>query len=148
MSEISNQSAAPQLNGILETALYVADLERAAAFYEQLFGFARLLDEERMIALKVSQSPCQVLLLFLKGASTEGADVPGGHIPGHDGAGRVHFAFAVQESDIEVWRQRLKGQNIEIISEVRPPQGGLSLYFRDLDGHLAELAAPRIWQLD
>lgn len=136
------------VNGILETALYVEDLERAAAFYEQLFGFARLLTDERMIALNVSESPRQVLLLFLQGASGEGAKVPGGHIPPHDGAGRVHFAFGVQESDLAAWREWLQAHGVEIISEVRPPQGGISLYFRDADGHLAELATPRIWDME
>jgi catechol 2,3-dioxygenase-like lactoylglutathione lyase family enzyme len=106
------------------------------------------LADERMIALRVLETPRQVLLLFLKGASTQGADVPGGHIPPHDGDGRVHFAFAMSESDIEAWRQKLQAQNVEIISEVRPPQGGISLYFRDADGHLAELATPRIWDLE
>ena len=136
------------VNGILETALYVEDLERAAAFYEQLFGFSRLLADERMIALNVSEAPRQVLLLFLRGASGEGAKVPGGHIPPHEGAGRVHFAFGVPESDIAAWRQRLQAHEVEIISEVRPPQGDLSLYFRDADGHLAELATPRIWDME
>jgi catechol 2,3-dioxygenase-like lactoylglutathione lyase family enzyme len=134
-----------KINGILESALYVEDLERAAQFYEKLFGFSRLLSDKRMIALNVCESPRQVLLLFRKGGSTEGATVPGGQIPPHDGSGQLHFAFAIEESDVETWRTKLQAQGVEIISEVRPPQGGLSLYFRDPDGHLAELATPRIW---
>ncbi|HEY0075628.1 MAG TPA: VOC family protein [Abditibacteriaceae bacterium] len=137
-----------KINGILESALYVGDLERAAQFYERLFGFARLLSDERMIALNMSEAPRQVLLLFHKGGSIKGAEVPGGQIPPHDGNGNLHFAFAIKESDVEAWRAKLQAHNVEIISEVRPPQGGISLYFRDPDGHLAELATPRIWDME
>jgi catechol 2,3-dioxygenase-like lactoylglutathione lyase family enzyme len=136
------------INGILESALYVEDLERAAQFYERLFGFARLLSDERMVALNVCESPRQVLLLFRKGGSTEGAEVPGGQIPPHDGNGNLHFAIAIEESDVQAWRAKLQAHNVEIISEVHPPQGGISLYFRDPDGHLAELATPRIWDME
>lgn len=137
-----------KINGVLESALYVEDLERAAQFYEKLFGFARLFSDERMIAVDVCQSPRQVLLLFRKGSSTQGATVPGGQIPPHDGNGQLHFAFAIEENDVEAWRAKLLANDVETISEVRPPQGGISLYFRDPDGHLAELATPRIWDME
>ena len=35
------------ITGILETALYVSDIEQSAAFYEKLMGFRRLLAEDR-----------------------------------------------------------------------------------------------------
>lgn len=133
----------PTITGVLETALYVADLDRAQQFYQQLFGFKELLRDERMAALQVGEQ--QVLLLFVKGGSIEGAEVPGGHIPPHDGEGHVHFAFAIEEAQIEAWREHLAKHEVKIISEVRPPQGGISLYFRDPDGHLGEIATPRIW---
>jgi len=136
-----------KIKGILETALYVADLERAAQFYKTLFDFSRLLCDERMIALNVCDEPRAVLLLFLRGASSHGADVPGGKIPPHDGSGEVHFAFSIDDKDLDLWRAHLKNCGVEIISEVHPPQGGHSLYFRDADGHLAELATPRIWDI-
>ena len=43
-----------QVGGILETALYVADIERAAEFYRRLFGFPTLLESDRLIALDVA----------------------------------------------------------------------------------------------
>ena len=46
------EGAAPPLTGVLETALYVADVDRAAGFYQRLFGSRVLLDEPgRMRAL-------------------------------------------------------------------------------------------------
>jgi len=138
----------PKLTGILETALYVEDLERAAGFYEKVFGFSRLLCDDRMVALNICDEPRAVLLLFLRGASADGAEVPGGHIPPHDGNGQVHFAFAIEENAVDLWRAHLRHCGVEIISEVQPPQGGHSLYFRDPDGKLAELATPRIWNVE
>ena len=43
-----------QVGGILETALYVSDIKRAAEFYRRLFGFPTLLESERLIALDVA----------------------------------------------------------------------------------------------
>ncbi len=85
--------AAPPLTGVLETALYVADLDRSAAFYRRLFGSRVLLDEPgRMRALDVAGR--QVLLLFLAGASDRGNPVPGGVVPPHDARGRILVCFA------------------------------------------------------
>jgi catechol 2,3-dioxygenase-like lactoylglutathione lyase family enzyme len=49
--------------------------------------------------------------------------------------------------EVIAWRAKLAEQGIEIISEVRPEQGGISLYFHDPDGHVIELATPSIWNL-
>ena len=43
-----------RVSGILETALYVADLPAAAAFYRRVFGFPVLLESDRLIALDVA----------------------------------------------------------------------------------------------
>ena len=39
------------------------------------------------------------------------------------------------------------GSGIEIESEVTWTRGGRSLYFRDPDGHLVELATPGVWEV-
>lgn len=133
----------PSIQHILETALYVDDLGRSERFYRNLFGFRTLLADDRMRALRVS--PGEVLLLFEKGKSVDGADTPVGHIPGHDGRGRLHMAFAVRSEEIEPWRQTLAGHGVEIISYLEWPQGGQSIYFRDPDGHVIELATKSLW---
>ena len=136
----------PPLTGILETALYVRDLEAAKAFYERVLGFVEILREEgRLIGMRV-QNEKQVLLLFREGASTEATETPGGTIPPHDGHGDLHLAFGVSEETLPQWREHLARENVVIESEnAVPERGGTSLYFRDGDNHLVELAPPRIW---
>ncbi|MEP9350504.1 VOC family protein [Xanthobacter sp. KR7-225] len=135
-------SAAPPLGGVLETGLYVADLARAAAFYEGVLGLAPMLADERFIAYPVGAT---VLLLFKRGSTAETIKMPFGTIPPHDGAGRLHFAFAAAEADLPRWRAHLAAHDVAIEGEARWPKGGSSLYFRDPDGNLAEIASPGLW---
>jgi len=131
----------PPLDRVLETGLYVEDLARSAAFYEGVMGLCPMRADERFIAYAVGPT---VLLLFRRGAADEALPLPfGGTIPPHDGRGRLHFAFAV--ADVEPWRRHLEAHEVAIIGEVRWPKGGISLYFRDPDGHLAEIASPGLW---
>lgn len=139
----SDQGLPPPIAGILETCLYVEDVPRSREFYEQLFGFDALLADDRIATLAVV--PGQVLILFKRGATTEPIPVGEGFIPPHDGGGRQHFAFSIDAGDIEAWRERLTGQGIAVESEVDWPTGGQSLYFRDPDGLLVELATPGLW---
>jgi catechol 2,3-dioxygenase-like lactoylglutathione lyase family enzyme len=133
------------VGGILETALHVADPFRSAEFYRRLFGFDVLLESERLVALNVA---CKnVLLLFREGATSEPFSVDGGVIPSHGGSGHLHLAFAILAEDVEAWRHRLGSEGIIIESVVDWPEGGQSLYFRDPDNHLVELATPGIWPI-
>lgn len=135
----------PVIKGVLETSLYVADLDRSERFYQALFGWPTKLGDDRMRALSIDDR--QFLLLFARGRSAEGEKTARGLIPGHDGAGSQHMALAISAQDVEPWRAELNRRGIEIVSHVRPEQGGDSLYFRDPDGHLIELATPSIWNL-
>jgi catechol 2,3-dioxygenase-like lactoylglutathione lyase family enzyme len=86
-----------------------------------------------------------VLLLFQRGATGAGTRFEGGWIPPHHGSGRTHFAFAIESDSVNAWRTRLEAEAVEIESEVRWEKGGISLYFRDPDGHSVELASPGVW---
>src|SRR3954451_5643292 len=100
-----------QVGGILETALYVADVKRSAGFYRRLFGFATLLESERLIALDVAGK--SVLLLFPEGGTSDPFPVPGGAgvIPPHGGTrGGYHFAFSIASEDVEAWLRRLQAE--------------------------------------
>ena len=132
-----------RVSGILETALYVADLPAAAAFYRRVFGFPVLLESDRLVALDVAGR--SVLLLFKSGATGEPFETPGGVIPAHPGRGVTHFAFAVEDRDIDPWRERLKAEGVAVESVVTWPRGARSVYFRDPDGNLVELISRGFW---
>jgi len=132
----------PRVQRILETALYCADLAQTAAFYQQLLNVTPMLSGDRLVALDAGQGT--VLLLFQHGNS--GAlETPGGLVPGHDGSGPVHIAFAIERGNLSVWESRLAHLGIDIESRVHWPGGGTSLYFRDPEGRSVELATPGIW---
>ncbi len=136
---------APRLNGVLETALYVDDLERAARFYEHVLGLAALTSDSRFLAYDVGGR--SVLLLFRRGATLETVRLPGGTIPPHDGHGPLHIAFAVAAEDLAAWERRLEERGIAIEGRTDWPRGGHSVYVRDPDGHLLEFATPGLWTI-
>jgi catechol 2,3-dioxygenase-like lactoylglutathione lyase family enzyme len=135
----------PSVNRILETGLYVGDVARSMGFYQRLFGFEKIVSDERFCALAVADA--QVLLLFLRGGTLLPLVVEGGVIPPHDGAGEMHFAFGIDASELDPWTARLAEFGIPIESRVTWPRGGVSLYFRDPDAHLVELVTPGIWPI-
>ena len=138
----------PTVNGVVETALYVNDLERSGRFYEQVFGFRLLMAEERMRAYSVADR--QVLLLFKVGGSTRPTPMHGGLIPAHDGRGTLHLAFAISQGEVEPWKRQLGEKGVTLESQVHcgddSPRGD-SLYFRDPDGNLIELLTPGCWEV-
>ena len=106
----------PPLGGLLESALYVDDPQRSVAFYNKIFGFECIADFDRLCAMSV----------------------PGG-------TGRLHLAFSIPASALVQWETWLAANNIEIESRKKWDRGGDSLYFRDLDGRLLEVATPGVW---
>ena len=137
-------SPEPALRGVLETAVYVEDLERSRDFYAGLFGLPVMVADGRFCAFDVAGR--DVLLLFRRGGTLEPVATPGGVIPAHDGEGRLHLAFAVDRDELDAWEARLRERGIEVESRVAWKRGGRSIYFRDPDGHLLELATPGLWR--
>ena len=134
---------APQVDGLLETSLYASDLERTSTFYRDLFGFKALVESPRLVAFEVARR--HVLLIFQVGATEHDVRDARGTIPGHDGRGRLHLALSIPASTCEAWRRRLGEHGVALVGEYRWPRGGTSLYFRDPDGALVELATPGLW---
>ncbi len=135
----------PKLNGILETALYTDDMERARAFYENVLQLTMIYSDGRLCAYSVADR--DVLLIFRRGSARETTSMPGGVIPGHDGAGPLHLAFAIARDEFGRWEERLKAHGVEIEGYTNWKRGGRSMYFRDPDGHLLELATPGLWTI-
>ena len=128
---------------ILEAALYCDDLTVTTAFYQDLFKFAPLVSNPRIVALDAGQGT--VLLLFQRGESMKTLPTAGGTIPPHDGSGPSHLALAIRSEDLADWERRLTKAAVAVESRVQWDGGGTSLYFRDPDNHSIELATPGVW---
>jgi catechol 2,3-dioxygenase-like lactoylglutathione lyase family enzyme len=135
----------PPLSGVIETCLYVEDVDKASNFYEEVLGLRRIAGDDRLRAYSVADK--DVLLLFKRGATTQPLTFPGGTIPPHNGHGQNHLAFAVSKEQMAAWEKQLTDHRIEIEGRVRWPGGGCSLYFRDPDENLLELATPGLWSI-
>ncbi|GGW45490.1 VOC family protein [Arenibacter certesii] len=134
-----------KVKGVLETALYVSNLQVSIDFYKAIFNIDILIENQSFCALNIFNK--QVLLLFQKGSASQGSSSSGGIIPPHDGFGNLHLAFCISEIDLFPWKEWLTKNKVEIESEYKWERGGTSLYFRDPDNHLLELATPGLWTI-
>ena len=133
----------PEITHILESSLYAKDLAVTAGFYREVFGLTPLLETPRLVAFDAGNR--SVLLVFQENATLDDLPTDEGVIPGHDGTGRLHFAFGISAESLAEWRSRLAEHGVAIISETHWRRGGTSLYFHDPDGHVVELATPGLW---
>lgn len=127
---------------VLETALDCDNLPVSAAFYTALLDVTPMVANDRLVAIDAGEGT--VLLLFQKGDASS-VVLPGGLVPAHDSGGPGHFAFAIDAADLASWDARLAARGIAVESRVTWERGGLSLYFRDPDHRLVELATPGLW---
>lgn len=128
----------PKTDGILESSLYVSDLPRSVRFDQETFGF-RVISEFGERGCAMHAGPRQVLLLF-KGASRATSSP-------HDGDGELHLAFAISSSEMPSWESWLQQKRIAVEEKRTWELGGWSLYFRDPDRHLLELATSGTWSI-
>ena len=133
----------PRIDGLLETALYVDDMARSVAFFRGVLGLTTMLESERLTAFDAGRQG--ILLVFARGQSVEDMVSERGVVPGHDGRGPLHMAFAIAEAEYEPWTAHLAKAGVKLRGEMRWPRGGRSLYFEDPDGHVLELATPGLW---
>jgi catechol 2,3-dioxygenase-like lactoylglutathione lyase family enzyme len=129
-----------EIEAIVETAIYVDDLEAAEAFYRGVLGLEVIGREAgRHVFFRVGNG---VLLAFNPEATLRG-DL----LPPHGARGPGHFALGVRAEALDGWRARLEAQGVAVEKEVRWPRGGRSLYFRDPAGNSVELVTPGLWGL-
>jgi catechol 2,3-dioxygenase-like lactoylglutathione lyase family enzyme len=129
----------PKTEGLLESSLYVDDVDRSARFYEKIFGF-RVISDFGGRGCAMQAGDRQVLLLFKKGGSLQ-IESP------HDGAGELHLAFAIADAELERWEAWLGENGIGVEEKRAWELGGVSLYFRDPDRHLLEVVTPGVWSI-
>ncbi|MGH2514363.1 MAG: VOC family protein [Ktedonobacterales bacterium] len=126
---------------VLETCLYVDDLEAAERFYAGVVGldvYSRV--EGRHVFFRCGGA----MFLLFNPAATERATGP---IPSHGARGPGHVAFAIRHDEVSAWRAHLQERGVAVEADVTWPSGGISLYFRDPAGNSIELTSPRIWNL-
>jgi catechol 2,3-dioxygenase-like lactoylglutathione lyase family enzyme len=139
-------------SGILESALYVDDLDKAEEFYRDVMGLELLTKlEKRHVFFRCGDG---VLLLF-DPAQTVHPPSPSSRfpVPPHGAVGNGHLCFRATSEEIDRWKTHLEGLGVEIEADFRwparddEPSGGRSIYFRDPAGNSLEFAEPTIWGL-
>jgi catechol 2,3-dioxygenase-like lactoylglutathione lyase family enzyme len=129
------------IKAIVETALYVDDLQVTETFYRTILGLPVIAREPgRHVFFQVGES--NVLLAFLARATLKGDP-----LPAHGATGPGHFALGIEAAAFDAWRKLLQGHGVAIEKEVAWPRGGKSLYLRDPAGNSVELVTPGVWGL-
>lgn len=130
-----------QVSRIIETCLYVEDLEAAETFYTGVLGLSVLSKVEgRHVFFRCGEG----MFLLFNPRRTQQIE---GTVPSHGANGAGHVAFALNATDIAAWRAYLHANDIVIEADFAWPHGGHSLYLRDPAGNSVELTTPRTWGL-
>ncbi len=132
-------AAVPEIEAVVETALYAEDLEQIERFYTDVLGLSVIGKEPgRHVFFRVGKA--SVLLAF-----NPKATLAGGNHPAHGATGPGHFAFGIRAESVDAWRNWLTEKGAPIEKEIKWPSGGSSLYFRDPAGNSVELVSPGLW---
>ncbi len=126
---------------VLETCLYVDNLDTAEAYYQNVLGlelYAKV--PGRHVFFRCGDG---MFLLFDPRTTSQSTD----DLLPHGCYGPGHAAFAVAPWDLPAWREQLHRTGVAIEKEITWPNGGLSIYFRDPAGNILEFATPSIWGL-
>jgi catechol 2,3-dioxygenase-like lactoylglutathione lyase family enzyme len=128
-----------QLRGLHHVTAICRDLERTLAFYRDLLGLAVVHDapsdddpQTRHVWLGAPDGHPGSLVTFM-----QYPELPAGVV----GIGSTHhFAFVVESAEEqEAWRDYLRGRGVEC-TDVFDRGAFRSLYLRDPDGHILEIA--------
>ena len=133
-------------SAILESALYVTDLDAAEAFYTGVLELD-LLGKVDGRHLFFRCGPGVLLVFNAEATKVPPATDPRLPVPPHGAVGEGHLCFAASADEIAEWKAHLEAKKIAIESEFEWPQGGRSIYIRDPSGNSIEFAEPRIWGL-
>lgn len=135
----------PALDGVLEAALYVDDLDAAARFYGEILGLEEVIAHRpRHIFYRAGAT---IVLLFVA-AETCTPPPPDSKlpVPPHGATGPGHLCFNVPRDALDDWVARISGAGIAIEADFCWPNGARSIYVRDPAGNSIEFAEPKLWE--
>ncbi|RLQ87106.1 VOC family protein [Notoacmeibacter ruber] len=136
----------PALNGVLEAAVYIDDIEAARRFYGELLGLKEMTAAEgRHVFFRCGTT---IVLCFIADATRQ-PEKPGGlPVPPHGAKGPGHICFSANGETLDRWVEHLEIGGIAIESDFRWPNGARSVYVRDPAGNSVEFAEPKLWGLE
>jgi catechol 2,3-dioxygenase-like lactoylglutathione lyase family enzyme len=130
-----------KIKAVVETAIYVDDLQATETFYRTIVGLPVIGKEAgRHVFFQVGEG--SVLLAFRAETTLKGDQ-----LPPHGASGPGHFALGIEAEAFDAWRKLLHGHGVAVEKEVEWPRGGKSIYFRDPAGNSVELVTPGVWGL-
>ena len=134
------------IEGILETALYVDDLDAAEAFYGGVLGLEKISRAgNRHLFFRCGPG---VLLIFNPAETVRPASEGALPVPPHGATGPGHACFRMTGEAIDRMVEKLNKAGIMIESDFRWSNGARSIYFRDPAGNSLECAEPKLWNLE
>ena len=137
----SPTEATLKIKAVVETAIYVDDLQAAETFYRTILGLTVIAKEAgRHVFFQVGAS--SVLLAFIADATLKGD-----HLPSHGANGPGHFALGIEADALDAWRRKLQESGVAIEQEVEWPRGGKSIHFCDPARNSVEPITPGVWRL-
>ena len=104
-----------QIHAIIETAVYVDDLDATEHFYHDIFGLRVIAKEAgRHVFFQVGTS--SVLLAFIAETTLKGD-----HLPAHGAKGPGHFAMGIEADSLDAWREKLRRMALSLSTRSTGP---------------------------
>lgn len=128
-------------DAILETALYVDDLDAAHAFYADVIGLSEVLHvpgRHRFYGC----GPGMLLLFNSEATQVASGPFP---VPTHGATGEGHMCFRVSSAALSDWRAHFEAQGIAVEADFEWPTGARSIYVRDPAENSVEFSEPKLW---
>jgi len=134
------------ISGILETVLYVRNLNAAEIFYGNIIGLEKEVRvDNRHVFFRCGHG---MLLIFNPEETVKPPTNSKMPVPPHGGHGEGHVCFSVPGDEIDAIKDMLEDNDVYIEADFRWPNGARSIYIRDPAGNSVEFAEPRLWDLE
>jgi catechol 2,3-dioxygenase-like lactoylglutathione lyase family enzyme len=114
--------ASVNIEAVVETAIYVDDLQATETFYGMVLGLPVIgMEPGHHVFFQVGEA--NVLLAFLADATLKGDQ-----LPPHGATGPGHFALGIVAKSFDTWRKHLHSHGVTVEKVVEWPKGGKSIY--------------------